>query len=71
MSNCEMNLGEYFEQEDTPAPGSSCAFAMVELFRLRPELSFEQARQLVGQFAWETNAKKRARCAAKRLKTTA
>jgi hypothetical protein len=42
-------INQYFERRDTPASQSPTALAMRELLKLRPELSFEDARTLVNE----------------------
>jgi hypothetical protein len=42
-------IEQYFKRPDTPATQSPTAIAMRELLKLRPELSFEDARATVNR----------------------
>lgn len=44
-------LAEYFKRRDTPEAGSPTGLAMVELLKLEPTITFEEARRLVNEVA--------------------
>ena len=42
-------LAEYFSRRDTPSAGSPTGLAMVELLKLCPDISYEEARHLINE----------------------
>lgn len=51
-------LAEYFKRRDTPAAGSPTALAMIELLKLEPTITFEEARRLVNEIGASSNGAK-------------
>lgn len=42
-------LDEYFARRDTPSKGSPTGLAMVELLKLCPDMSYEEARAMINE----------------------
>lgn len=51
-------LEEYFQHRNTPAAGSPTGLAMVELLKIAPRLSFEEAWAAVNAIGASTNGQK-------------